>query len=122
MSNLIKREDAIEAIATELDNINNIPSKSRKWVFDRLTLTLNKVHSVPSSQSESRYREIALDLLRHYIRAEEGIVKEYNCDAKYASGLIAKSIKKYLKELDAESEFDRITQGFWIFEKYGEEE
>ena len=67
----------------------------------------------------NQYKTIALELLQKYVDSEETVCSEYSGDF-YADRLrLEKTIKKYLKELDAEDKYEEITAEHWIFEVEG---
>ena len=73
------------------------------------------------TDKEKKYRVIALDLLYRYIGAEETACSEFSGDF-YADRLrLEKTVKDYLKKLDAEDKYEEITAEHWIFEIEGSE-
>lgn len=68
------------------------------------------------ANKENQYKTIALELLQKYVDSEETVCSEYSGDF-YADRLrLEKTIKKYLKKLDAEDKYEEITAEHWIFE------
>ena len=71
------------------------------------------------ADKENQYKTIALELLQKYVDSEETVCSEYSGDF-YADRLrLEKTIKKYLKELDAEDKYEEITVEHWIFDVDG---
>ena len=65
---------------------------------------------------EKKYRAIALDLLKRYIDSEETACSEFSGDFYKDRLRLEKTIKDYLKKLDAEDKYEEITAEHWIFE------
>ena len=65
---------------------------------------------------EKKYRAIALDLLKRYINSEETVCSEFSGDFYKDRLRLEKTIKDYLKKLDAEDKYEEITAEHWIFE------
>lgn len=65
---------------------------------------------------EKKYRAIALDLLKSYVNSEETVCGEFSGDFYKDRLRLEKTIKKYLKELDAEDKYEEIIAEHWIFE------
>ena len=65
---------------------------------------------------EKKYRAIALDLLKRYIDSEETACSEFSGDFYKDRLRLEETIKKYLKNLDAEDKYEEITAEHWIFE------
>ena len=72
------------------------------------------------TDEEKKYRAIALDLLKRYVDSEETVCSEFSGDFYKDRLRLEKTIKKYLKELDAEDKYEEITAEHWIFEVEGE--
>jgi hypothetical protein len=71
------------------------------------------------ADKENQYKTIALELLQKYVDSEETVCSEYSGDF-YADRLrLEKTIKKYLKELNAEDKYEEITAEHWIFDVDG---
>lgn len=71
------------------------------------------------TDKENRYKEIALELLQKYVDSEEIVCSEFSGDF-YADRLrLEKTVKDYLKKLDAEDKYEGITAEHWIFEVEG---
>ena len=67
----------------------------------------------------NQYKTIALELLQKYVDSEETVCSEYSGDF-YADRLrLEKTVKDYLKKLDAEDKYEEITAEHWIFEVEG---
>ena len=70
---------------------------------------------------EKKYRAIALDLLKRYVNSEETACSEFSGDFYKDRLRLEKTVKKYLKELDAEDKYEEIIAVHWIFEIEGSE-
>lgn len=69
----------------------------------------------------NQYKTIALELLQKYVDSEETVCSEYSGDF-YADRLrLEKTVRDYLKKLDAEDKYEEITAEHWIFEVEGSE-
>lgn len=68
------------------------------------------------TDKEKKYRTIALDLLDRYIDAEETVCSEFSGNFYKDRLRLEKTIKDYLKKLDAEDKYEEITAEHWIFE------
>ena len=67
----------------------------------------------------NQYKTIALELLQKYVDSEETVCSEFSGDF-YADRLrLEKTVKEYLKKLDAEDKYEEITAEHWIFEIEG---
>lgn len=71
------------------------------------------------ADKENQYKAIALELLQRYVGSEETVCSEYSGDFYSDRLRLEKTVKKYLKELDAEDKYEEITAGHWIFEVEG---
>lgn len=72
------------------------------------------------ADKENRYKTIALELLQKYVHSEEIVCSEFSGNF-YADRLrLEKTVRDYLKKLDAEDKYEEITAGHWIFEVEGE--
>ena len=68
------------------------------------------------TDTEKKYRAIALDLLKRYVNAEETVCGEFSGNFYKDRLRLEETIKKYLKELDAEDKYEEIIAEHWIFE------
>ena len=68
------------------------------------------------TDTEKKYRAIALDLLKRYINSEETVCGEFSGNFYKDRLRLEKTIKDYLKKLDAEDKYEEITAEHWIFE------
>ena len=68
------------------------------------------------TDTEKKYRAIALDLLKRYVNAEETVCGEFSGNFYKDRLRLEETIKKYLKELDAEDKYKEIIAEHWIFE------
>jgi hypothetical protein len=68
------------------------------------------------TDKEKKYRAIALDLIKRYINSEETVCSEFSGDFYKDRLRLEKTIKDYLKKLDAEDKYEEITAEHWIFE------
>ena len=73
------------------------------------------------ADKENQYKTIALELLQKYVDSEETVCSEYSGDFYSDRLRLEKTVKKYLKELDAEDKYDEITANHWIFEVEGDD-
>ncbi len=71
------------------------------------------------ADKENQYKTIALELLQKYVNSEETVCSEYSGDFYSDRLRLEKTVKKYLKELDAEDKYEEITADHWIFEVEG---
>ena len=68
------------------------------------------------TDTKKKYRAIALDLLKRYVNAEETVCGEFSGNFYKDRLRLEETIKKYLKELDAEDKYEEIIAEHWIFE------
>ena len=73
------------------------------------------------ADKENQYKTIALELLKKYVHNAEIVCGEYSGNF-YADRLrLEKTVRDYLKKLDAEDKYEEITAEHWIFEVEGSE-
>ncbi|MEE3307878.1 hypothetical protein [Sharpea azabuensis] len=68
------------------------------------------------TDTKKKYRAIALNLLKRYVNAEETVCGEFSGNFYKDRLRLEETIKKYLKELDAEDKYEEIIAEHWIFE------
>ena len=67
----------------------------------------------------NQYKAIALELLQRYVDCAETVCSEFSGDF-YADRLrLEKTVKRYLKKLNAEDKYEEIIAEHWIFEVEG---
>ena len=82
---------------------------------------LEEVNADADSSKENQYKTVALELLQKYVDSEETVCSEFSGNFFADRLRLEKTVKNYLKRLDAEDKYEKITEENWIFEIEGSE-
>lgn len=79
---------------------------------------------VDESESDKcvKYKDVAIDLLKAYLKSEQAVIGEYSGDFKKSALELKKHVLEYLKRLDeGEDTFNELVKDMWLFDDYNAE-
>lgn len=79
---------------------------------------------VDESESDKcvKYKDVAIDLLKAYLKSEQAVIGECSGDFKKSALELKKHVLGYLKRLDeGEDTFNELVKDMWLFDDYNAE-
>lgn len=69
-----------------------------------------------------KYKNVAIDLLKAYLKSEQAVIGEYSGDFEKSALELKKHVLEYLKRLDeGEDTFNELVKDMWLFDDYNAE-
>ena len=74
------------------------------------------------SDKSTKYKDVAIELLKEYLGSEEAVISEFSIDFKESALELKEKALGYLKRLDeGEDTFNALAKDLWISDYYTEE-
>ena len=71
---------------------------------------------------ENDYKDVAMDLLKAYLKSEEAVICEYSGNFRKSALELKEQVLGYLERLDeGEDTFNELVKDMWISDYYEEE-